>query len=365
MPDAEIRIPSLCPRCGRPSEGRFFCEGCGLNLRKHAAHRAPARPAPLASRPRAQPVTPTTTLAQPSVLPEPASRPPAHGSLGVTEVHAPGRDALPTYCPNCAARATGAGAFCATCGEPLSGAPTRPMRSVAPPQSRPPAVAPPAGARPVTRSGRGVLAIFGVGLLLIGVALYIGGVFSRFSAPSGSGPAASTPASSTMHRATSGTTPSYTVPASEQPATTFVGRVFTIHYPAGWQVNASEQPKSWGTDTTIASPSEPNTYLRVDVSPNANASNARSAAQPVISQLERAPGYQQVDLSRETPNGAEALHWEFRVEQSGTTLHKEDVFFIAPNGDSVAVLTQAPDSLYEGLRSQFAALRKSLSMRSA
>jgi hypothetical protein len=214
-----------------------------------------------------------------------------------------------------------------------------------------------------------VFAIFAVGLalifVLIAVALYVGGVFNSVGAPSASVPPATASRPTPAPAAPSGTTPTYTVPPSERSTNTFTGQAFTIQYPASWQVATDEAPEDWGTDTTIVSPTESNTSVRVDVSPNSSARSASAFAQPEISQLEKDPGYQQLDLSPEAFNGMEALHWEFRVEQSGITLHKEDLFFRAPNGDGVAVLTQAPDSQYEGQRAQFAALRKSFSMGSA
>jgi hypothetical protein len=243
------------------------------------------------------------------------------------------------------------------------------MRRVAPVAPRRPVVPSRAGGRPDGGSDRGVVAIFGVGLALIltliGVALYVGGVFNKTNPVNGPSPAASPSTSPTAPTTTSGTTPSYTAPVPAQSTSSFTGRVFTIEYPAGWQIKSDEKSESWGTDTTIVSPTDSNTYLRVDVSPNTNASSPRAAAQPVISQLEKDPGYQQLDQSTETFNGTQALHWEFRVEQSGVSVHKEDVFFTAPNGDGVAVLTQAPDSEYEALRGPFAKLRRSLSLSTA
>jgi hypothetical protein len=278
------------------------------------------------------------------------------------------RDDLRAYCHHCGVRVLSAGAFCSSCGEPLDDPTTGPMRHVAGAAPPRPVVPPRAGVRPDGGSDRGVVAIFGVGLALIltliGVALYVGGVFNKANPVNGPRPATNASPSPTTPATTSGTTPTYTAPDPAQSTSTFPGRVFTIEYPTGWQIKSDEKSESWGTDTTIVSPTDSNTYLRVDVSPNTTASSPRAAAQPVISQLEKDPGYQQLDQSSETFNGTQALHWEFRVEQSGVIVHKEDVFFTAPNGDGVAVLTQAPDSEYEALRGQFAKLRKSLSFGS-
>ena len=214
-----------------------------------------------------------------------------------------------------------------------------------------------------------MLAVFAVGLalilVLIGVALYVGGVFNSTTTPSTAAISLSTPTAPAVTHSQSGTTPSYTAPnAPEQSTKTFTGQVFTIQYPSGWNIKSNEQQHSWGTDTTIVSPSDANTYLRVDVTPNTSASSPRESAQAVITQLEKDPGYQQIDLSTETLAGVEALHWEFNVEESGVMLRKEDVF-LQRNRTSVAVLTQAPSAKYETLRSQFTALRNSFSMNSA
>jgi hypothetical protein len=279
-------------------------------------------------------------------------------------------DDVPDYCPNCGAESTGAGTFCGSCGEPLIAPATRPMRPVAPPP-RAPILRRRGPPLPEGASDHSVLAIFAVGLalilLLVGVALYVGGVVGSSNAPTTVAAGTSTPASTAVNTNTSGgTTPTYTAPTgSEHTGSTFTGQVFSIEYPSGWRVRNNEKQQSWGTDTTIVSPADSNTYLRVDVAPNTTATDPRASAQPVISQLEKASGYQLLGLNAETINGVEALNWDFRVEESGVMLQKEDVFLIAHNRDGVAVLTQAPASEYEASRSQFAALRKSLSMSGA
>jgi hypothetical protein len=212
-----------------------------------------------------------------------------------------------------------------------------------------------------------VLAIFAIGLalilVLVGVALYVGGVFNSSNTDNTVVAGANTQTTSTATTSTGGgTTPTYTAPSGSARGTnSFTGQVFTIEYPSGWHLKNNEKQEPWGTDTTIVSPTDPNTYLRVDVTPNVKAGDARTSAEPVIGQLEKAPGYRMIDLSPEKLNGTEALHWEFQVKDAGTTLHKEDVFLITSNGNGVAVLTQAPDSEYESLTSQFRALRQSFS----
>jgi S1-C subfamily serine protease len=146
-------------------------------------------------------------------------------------------------------------------------------------------------------------------------------------------------------------------------APTYNGKAFSIAYPSDWQVQDAEQLESYGTDTTIVSPSDPNTLIRVDVSPHTAATSPQNAAQPVIDALQGQPGYQQLDMSSTTLDGFPALHWEFLVRQGGVLLHKEDVFFIdTDNDDGVGILTSAPASQYGQLASSFAILRDSLAM---
>jgi hypothetical protein len=225
---------------------------------------------------------------------------------------------------------------------------------------------PPAGfgARPQPDSGRSALVWLLVGacvlvVILLGAGLYVGGVFS--SAPTVTAPSASPPATTTP----SPTSPAPRSPAPSSPASTvtYTGNAFSIAYPTNWSVTGAEAPKSWGTDTTIVSPSDSNVLIRVDVSPNIAATDPMSAAQPVISALEQQPGYQQLDLTRGTFHGYPAVHWSFMVRESGVLLRKEDEFFSdTSNGSGVAILTQAPASQYPSLSSEFASLRQSLSM---
>jgi S1-C subfamily serine protease len=147
--------------------------------------------------------------------------------------------------------------------------------------------------------------------------------------------------------------------------TTYNGRAFSIEYPAGWQIKDAEQAVSYGTDTTIVSPSSPTTtLLRIDLTPNTTASTPQKAAAPVIAVLEKEPGYQQLDMSPETFDGFPALHWEFLVRESGVLLQKEDVSFIDTDNDTaVGVLTEAPAGEYSALADSFSQLRNSLSMK--
>jgi serine/threonine protein kinase len=234
-------------------------------------------------------------------------------------------------------------------------------------------VTPPAGYAQQPRSGN-PLALVVLGLVAVaGIAvggLAAAGVFSHAAqtSPAVTGPTPSTPGNTT----TSSTTPTTSSGQSSTPVpqhpltastTSFNGNAFSISYPASWQVKSAEQPHSYGTDTTLVSPTNSDTLLRVDVQANTSTTDPMAAATPVINALRTVPGYQQVDLSRGTFQGFPAVHWEFIVPESGVTLHKEDEFFYdSNNSSSVAILTQAPASQYGRLASDFSTLRQSVVM---
>jgi hypothetical protein len=144
---------------------------------------------------------------------------------------------------------------------------------------------------------------------------------------------------------------------------TYNGKAFSISYPSGWQVQDAEQSRLGYTDTTIVSPTDQNTLIRVDVTSNPPSSDPMTDAQPVINARQKHDGYQQIDLSTRKFEGFSAVHWEFLDRESGVLVHKEDEFFTDQNGDSVAVLTQASAGNYAGLARQFASVRQTLSMK--
>jgi hypothetical protein len=153
--------------------------------------------------------------------------------------------------------------------------------------------------------------------------------------------------------------PSHSSPAAPSASAaldTYTGTDFSIGYPTGWQIKASEAAKSFGTDTTIADPSDDASLVRVDVSAKPATTSAMSQAQPVVDALRHAAGYREIDL---TDSGS-SVHWEFEDTEHGRTVHKEDVFFTdQATGYGVAVLTQAPTGSYEQLRATFDDVRAS------
>jgi hypothetical protein len=151
-------------------------------------------------------------------------------------------------------------------------------------------------------------------------------------------------------------------PAAASDVETYDGADFSIAYPASWEIQAAEKSTSVGTDTTIASPQDAKTLLRVDISDDPPADPA-DAAQPVVDAVRGSPGYEEIDLSRTTFHGSDAVTWEFVVREGGRLLHKEDVFFVDEAGRGVAILTQGADSDYGDERDGFASLRESYQAR--
>jgi hypothetical protein len=242
---------------------------------------------------------------------------------------------------------------------PAVDAPVRPtvarprVRSAPPPR----APAPGAGSSRVF-----ALAAGGAALLVIVVAGYLIGHGASNS--NTTSPTAHTGTSASSGSAKAGATTSHTTAAA--PATrTFTGREFSITYPAGWMIETNEKPYPWGTDTTVVSPGDGRTLLRVDVSPNVKTSDPLTASQPEINRVSKQPGYQQLALASNTVNGNRGERWEFLVSDNGVVEHSVDEFIIAPNGDGLAILTQAPASKYPSLAKEFTALRQTIAVHSS
>ncbi len=143
----------------------------------------------------------------------------------------------------------------------------------------------------------------------------------------------------------------------------FAGRSFSVAYPMGWTVLSSEAARSWGTDTTIVSPTDPHTLIRVDVNANPVSRDPSALAQPIIASVAGQPGYRPLGITATSLNGLPAERWEFVVQEAGVLLHKEDEFFTARNGAGIAILTSAPVDAYARLAKRFGALRQTLAVR--
>ncbi len=214
---------------------------------------------------------------------------------------------------------------------------------------------PPAPARKARPLGLILLALVAVAGIAAAV-LIATGVFSHHAS---TGTAASSQTAQGHSKKSSPGSPPKTPNAVPQ-AQQYNGTAFSMSYPAGWQLQDAEQNKGSYTDTTFASPSDSNSLIRVDYSPNPPA-DPMAAARPVITALQRQPGYRQLGLNRGTFEGYPAVRWRFLVLESGILLEKEDVFITA-SGKSLGfgLLTQATANQYASLASEFAKLRRTL-----
>lgn len=158
-------------------------------------------------------------------------------------------------------------------------------------------------------------------------------------------------------------------PAPTKPASTlrpelprFTGTHFSIDYPRGWRIATAEVPIRTYLDTTIQHPRLPSAYVRVDVTPRRGETPAAHAAS-VERHLARQDGYRRIGLATARLAGLPAVRWEFQVRERGVLLRKVDVFLTDGRGNRIAVLTQAPASVYERFEPTFARVRGSFAPR--
>jgi hypothetical protein len=199
--------------------------------------------------------------------------------------------------------------------------------------------------------------------VLLGLAIWSTGVLQSNGSTTSvaQGPAATT--RSTPSRTTATTPKPPAKPrhrAAVGPHRVFAGQAFSVAYPAGWTVANAETPASWGTDTTIVSPTDAHTLMRIDVATHPPTLDPVNAAEPVIAGVARQPGYRPLGITAGTLDGRSTERWEFVVQEDGILLHKEDDFFFTPSGIGVAILTSAPADAYGSLAARFAALRQTL-----
>jgi hypothetical protein len=232
----------------------------------------------------------------------------------------------------------------------------------------------PAPRAPAPGSGSSRAIVFAAGgaaVLLIVVAGYLigkaadSGSGSRNPRPSVSQSVAHTGTSATTGATKASTTTSAAGTTAVAGTSTFTGREFSIKYPAGWIIETNQKQYPWGTDTTVVSPANAQTLLRVDVSSHLKTSDPLTASQAEISQVSKQPGYQQLGLTSTTVNGNRGELWEFLVNDNGVLEHSVDEFIIAPNGDGLAILTQAPASKYASMATEFTALRQTLAVHTS
>lgn len=358
-----------CPSCGRQSaKWARFCSKCGRRMPKPgemavlpAVHRDAAptariEPVDADDTGPIEPVDADATasmepLDAPVTAPTEAVGPPANAPTPPRELPTPVH--MPAVDP-----------------------PVRPTVARRRIRSSPPA--PPASGSGSSRTlafaagGAAVLLIVVAGYL-IGKAANSGSSSSNRTASASRSPGAtsarSSPTKAGSTTSASGSTTSASGSATPAPASahaaTFAGRVFSIKYPAGWIIQTNQKRYPWGTDTTVVSPANAHTLLRVDVSPNLKTSDPLSASRAEISQVSQQPGYQQLGLTSNTVDGNPGERWEFLVNDNGVVEHSVDQFIVTPNGDGLAILTQAPASQYASLAKEFTALRQTIAVRSS
>ena len=96
-------------------------------------------------------------------------------------------------------------------------------------------------------------------------------------------------------------------------------------------------------DTTIRADTDPDVMIRIDVSPGAD-EEPFAGASLVETYLVSQPGYRRLAFESASLAGYNAWRWDFAVREEGVLLRKSDIFFTTADGDSFAVLIQAPVS---------------------
>jgi hypothetical protein len=98
------------------------------------------------------------------------------------------------------------------------------------------------------------------------------------------------------------------------------------------------------------------------VTPGANSPDPITESANVVAHLRSEAGYREIDFSRITFGGYDALHWEFAVPEGGVLMHKEEVVFTSSTGDDFGVLVQAPSYEYGVFSSFFTQVFNSLTV---
>jgi hypothetical protein len=156
-----------------------------------------------------------------------------------------------------------------------------------------------------------------------------------------------------------------TTPSSQSVTlTTFPGSYFTIDYPSGWRVESAERPVSYGVDTTVRDSASPaKTFLRVDYTLQAHVASALEGASGQRANGRSMAGYREIGFGRTTLAGFDAVRWEFEALESGTLIHKVDIFLLDARGTGIAILTQAPAQSYKRWKPVFDQMYGSFALR--
>jgi hypothetical protein len=135
----------------------------------------------------------------------------------------------------------------------------------------------------------------------------------------------------------------------------FRGRDFSIYYPSNWVVRAADVESGGGRrETTIAPAGQSGSLIRVDESRARAADTPETVAGPLVARLRRDRQYDELDLTRTTFDGFDALRWEYESLEHGVRLHRVAVVFVDRNARLAwTILTQAPAREWAGAASGF------------
>lgn len=148
--------------------------------------------------------------------------------------------------------------------------------------------------------------------------------------------------------------------------TSFTGTSLSVKYPKGWEVTSAEKDQGGLVATEIENPRAPSELVKVHVVTEGDPT-PEDLLRENRDNLSGEPRYQELAVRRFafTPSDGRiypAILWEFRVWDADRSvmLRKTDVFFTNPEGDAVAILTQAPATAYPRWRPTFDRIRSSV-----
>jgi hypothetical protein len=127
----------------------------------------------------------------------------------------------------------------------------------------------------------------------------------------------------------------------------YQGQAFSIAYPAGWWVHDAEQPKRFGTETTILDPADHARMIRIDVAGHPLDLGATRSDRGLLA------------VRRINFQGRPARHWTYVSRRNGRAIRIEAILFNDRRQQGILIATQAPARDYDGLADFFAGVRAS------
>jgi hypothetical protein len=152
-------------------------------------------------------------------------------------------------------------------------------------------------------------------------------------------------------------------PASAPPTTTtpvlaqytpYQGPGYTARIPTGWATESDAADHGSYVESVFRDPTDPNSSITIDLTPNVTESPAASAAQ-VHSDTAKTPGYSELDFEPTTIRDRDAFEWSFKV--SGD---RRVDFFFNDCGNGLALLGSAPPGVYPSVKPVFQAVVESV-----